>query len=125
MSSSTVTRAFQNMISIASSHLQTYSGSTEFGVVSTTDRNSVFSRLNGTGSFKDNNNQNLSANTYYKYILKIEGTTVTATIKDMQNNIKYSNSMTVSFAQDHKKWSIIIGDGSHTVKWKNLKIKPL
>ena len=125
MSSSTVTQVFQNMISIASSHLQTYSGSTEFGVLSNMGRNSVFSRLNGTGSFKDNNNQNLSANTYYKYILKVEGTTVTATIKDMQGNTVYSNSMTISFAQSHKKWSLIVGDGPHTVKFKNLKIKML
>ena len=116
---------YQNAISIASSHLGTYQNATEFGVLSTDARDSIYSRVNGTGSFPSNSKV-LSNNTWYNYKVKVDGTSVTATITDMNNVVKYTNTQTISIAQNHKKWSIICGSNSiYTLNWKNLKIKPL
>ena len=120
-----ITTLRQIGISIASNHPQTYQGTTEYGILITDRRETIFSRLNGSGTFKNDNNLNLSANTYYTFKVKVEGTTLTGTITDSNNVVKYSNSMEVSFAQSHKKWNIIVAENVNTLSFKNLRIKAL
>ncbi len=112
-------------ISIASNHPQTYQNTTEFGILANARRETIFSRLNGSGTFKNDYNYNLSTNDYYTFKIKVEGTTLTGTITDSNNVVKYTNSMEVSYAQSHKKWSIIVGENENTVSFKNLRIKAL
>ena len=73
----------------------------------------------------DSGTTGISANTWYRFYMKVEGTSVTGKIYDNNGNELHSNTQTLSSAQSYKKWNIVVGANSQTVKWKNLKIKPL
>ena len=109
---------------IAQNHPQTYSGTTELGIIVTDARRGLFHRVNGSATWYTESST-LSNNTWYTFYLKIEGTTVTAKILDSSDNTVYTSTQTISNAQNYKKWSIINGGNSRTLHFKNLKIKTL
>ena len=109
---------------IAPNHPQTYSGTTELGIIVTDARRGLFHRVNGSATWYTESST-LSNNVWYTFYLKIEETTVTAKILDENNNTIYTSTQTISTAQNYKKWSMINGGNSRTLYFKNLKIKPL
>ena len=124
MINSNQTNVEQDMLTIAPNHPQTYSGANEIGILATSIRYGLFSRSNGSGTFYTTSGH-LNSNTWYKYYLKVVGTSVTGKIYDVNGNVLHSATQTLSSAQSYKKWNIIVGGESQTVQWKNLKIKPL
>lgn len=116
--------AYQTMISIASSHPQTYQSTTEFGLISVIPRDCLFERNNGSANFASSTKA-IGLNEWYTFILQVQGTSVFGKIVDSNDNVLYNQTRVYSMAQNHKKWSIICGQQGHTLEWKNLKIKPL
>ena len=118
------TSILQDMLTIGNNHPSTYTGATECGIVSTSIRYGLFKRLSGTGTFYTTSGR-LSANTWYKFIVQVNGTSVTGKVLNNQGTELHSATETISDVQSWKKWNIIPADASHTLKWKNLKIKAL
>ena len=114
----------QDMLTFGANHPTTYSGTSEIGVVSTGARYGLFKRINGTFTAYTTSGS-LQSNTWYKFVVRCVGTTVTATILDNNNNVLHNNTQTINEAQSYKKWNLIVGEGAYTLKWKNLKIKAL
>ena len=114
----------QEQLVIAPNHPVTYTGTTESGIVSTGARYGLFKRLNGSATFYTTSGS-LSANTWYTFIIQVEGTSVTGKILNNQGTEIHSSTQTISEVQSMKKWNIIFGGAGHTLKWKNLKIKAL
>ena len=109
---------------IASTHPTTYNGATELGLVVTDARRGLFHRVSGSATWYTESST-LSNDAWYTFYLKVEGTTVTGTILDSNDDIVYTSTQTISAVQNYKKWSIINGGNSRTLFFKNLKIKPL
>lgn len=114
----------QVMLTVGTNHPITYSGTTECGILSTSQRKGLFVRNNGTGTFHTTNT-GVAKDNWWTYYLKVESTSVTAKIIDSSNNEVYSQTQTISNIQSMKKWNFIVGAHSQTVQWKNLKIKAL
>ena len=114
----------QDMLTVGPNHPTTYSGTSEVGIVSTGARIGLFKRLNGSGTFYTTSS-NLSPNNWYKFILKVDGTSVTAKILNSQGTELHNATQTISEVVNYSKWNLICGDTTYTLKWKNLKIKPL
>ena len=124
MCKSNIMNEDQQGFTIASNHPQTYSGATELGIIWNSGRRGLFHRVNGSSTWYTDSG-NLSNNTWYKFILKVDGTSVTATIKDSSDNTVYTSTQTISSAQSYKKWNLTVGGYSKTLSFKDLKIKPL
>lgn len=116
--------AEQIMLTIGTNHPQSNTGTTELGLLCSSVRRGLFHRVNGSATWYTEN-KTLSANKWFKYYLKVEGTSVIGKIYDSDNNLLYTTTQTISVAQNYKKWNLIIGGASQTLKWKNLKIKAL
>ena len=114
----------QEMLNIVSSPVQTYQGVSEFGVLSTAVRYGLFKRVSGTGTFYTTNGS-LNANEFYTFKVRVNGTSVTGTITDSNGVQKHTNTQSISQASDFHKFTIVNGGKAHTVKFKNVKVKPL
>lgn len=114
----------QTMITCSSSHPTTYSGASECGVLSTGVRYGLFKRVNGTFTGYATSGM-LSDNTWYKFIVKKQGVSVTGKILNSGGTELHSSTQTISEVSNYTKWNIVCGNGANTIKWKNLKIKPL
>ena len=114
----------QEMLTFGTNHPITYSGTSEIGIVSSGARYGLFKRINGSFTAYTTT-ASISRNTWYKFIVKCVGSSVTAIILDSNDNVLHNNTQTINEAQSYKKWNLIVGDISYTLKWKNLKIKAL
>lgn len=114
----------QNMLNILSEPVTTYSGTNEFGIVCTDVRYGLFNRISGTGTWYTTSGQ-LTNESWYNFKIIVNGTSVTATITDANDNVIYDNTQTISNASNFHKFTLVNGYKAHTIKFKNLKVKEL
>lgn len=67
----------------------------------------------------------VSIDTWYKFIIKVEGTSVTSKILKTDDTVVYTTTQTLSNIQSWKKVMLIIGGGATGMQMKNYKVKPL
>lgn len=114
----------QTMLTVSPNHPSTYSGASEIGIVSTSVRYGLFKRISGAFTSYATSGS-LSNNAWYKFIVKVEGTSVTGKILNSQGTEIHSSTQTISEVTGYNKWNIVCGYLANTLKFKNLKIKPL
>lgn len=109
---------------ISPDYPETYSGTNQCFLYSNRNRFALGYRINGSLSNYGAYNSDFSTNTWYTFYIKVQGTTVTTTIKQGSNTIQ-SYTGTHSNIQSWKKLMLVIGGNSNNMHWKNLKIKAL
>ena len=109
---------------ISPDYPETYSGTNQCFLYSNRNRFALGYRINGSLSNYGTYNSDFSTNTWYTFYIKVQGTTVTTTIKQGSNTIQ-SYTGTHSNIQSWKKLMLVIGGNSNNMYWKNLKIKAL
>ena len=114
----------QSGICISNTHPQTYSGTNQAMLVYQGKQKGLMYRVNGSLTRYDNT-PSISREAWYHFKMTVQGTSVTAVITDSNNNSVYSVTKTLSNISSWKKWNIQLGNNSHTIHWKNLKIKAL
>ena len=114
----------QSGICISDSHPQTYTGTNQGLLVYQGSAKGLLYRNNGSLTRYDNT-PGISREAWYHFSMKVNGTSVTAVIKDSNNSSVYSVTQTLGNIQSWKKWNIQLGNNAHTIRWRNLKIKPL
>lgn len=114
----------QSGICISDTHPQTYSGTNQAMIVYQGTAKGLMYRVNGSLTRYDNT-PGISREAWYHFKMTVQGTSVTAVITDSNNSSVYSVTQTLGNIQSWKKWNIQLGNSSHTIHWKNLKVKPL
>lgn len=109
---------------ISPDYPETYSGTNQCFLYSNRNRFALGYRINGSLSNYGAYNSDFSTNTWYTFYIKVQGTTVTTTIKQGSNTIQ-SYTGTHSNIQSWKKLMLVIGGNSNNMYWKNLKVKAL
>ena len=119
---SRIDSSIQYEIQISNIRNNTYQGASAYGLLHTY-RASWYERINGAISGLDTQ-QIISTNAWFTFKVAKKGSIMTTTIMDAEGNVLYNKEGTISQIS-FKKWNIVLGGNSTTLKWKNLKIKPL
>lgn len=120
-----ISNYIQTGLCVSDAHITTYQGVNECSVLKNTAECGLFYRVSGSLT-KYAENTNLARDTWYKYLLKVEGTSVTAKIiRISDNTVMYNQTKTLSNIQSWKKWNLLMGYDKQTLSFKNLKIKAL
>ena len=109
---------------IAPNYPETYSGTNQCLLYTNLNRFALGYRTNGSLSNYGAYNSGFNINTWYTFNIKVEGTTVTTSVKQGSTTIQ-SYTGTFSNIQSWKKLMLVIGGNSNNMYWKNLKVKSL
>lgn len=120
-----ISNYIQTGLCVSDAHITTYQGVNECSVLKNSNTCGLFYRVSGSLT-NYSENTNLARDTWYKYLLKVEGTSVTAKIiRISDNTVMYNQTKTLSNIQSWKKWNLLLGYDKQTLSFKNLKIKAL
>lgn len=111
---------------VSNANLQTYSGSSEASLYGIGLSQGLYYRVNGNLTRHDSGTTGISANTWYRFYMKVEGTSVVGKITKLSDGtVTYDKTVTMANIQSWKKFNISNGGQSQTMSIKNIKVKPL
>ena len=116
----------QNGFNVSNTVLETYSGASEASLYKIGNSQGLYYRVNGSLTRYDSGTSAIPANTWYRFYMKVEGTSVLGKITKLSDStVTYNKTVTMANIQSWKKFNLSVGGQSSSMYFKNLKIKAL